>query len=289
MPSPLSYTALVIGATGSVGKEVVSALLSSDKCSSIVVVSRNSSRYSASTPKPNKVVEHVLAMPSSAAPEGPEIVQLQNAASKLFSSSLSSTPANTTPATTALFITMGAGAASKVTPSALELADVSIPVALARAACSATSVSHVSLLTAAQANASDTPRPKKTFLNSIGFVPETVALGPLYNWLKGRAELSAASLPVDSCAFFRPGTLVGSPHTPPFLRYAAPLMDKVLPISLMSSDVSVLGKAMVGFAEEEMEKGGEKGDGEKTEKKEGPRCTVQEGCSLQELYKSMRL
>ena len=178
----------------------------------------------------------------------------------------------------AVFIAMGVGAPSKSSSDQLELVDVLIPSAFATAVCATATVKHISLLTAVNANAaSDAKLPEPGFLNTLG-MPTTGAGGPLYNFQKGRVERNMTSLPVSSCAFFRPGALVGSPNTPGWLEAILPALDWILPAKFASSDVRKLGRAMVEHAEKELEEEDEEG---------ATRTVVLEGARLQECYEGM--
>ena len=91
-------TAAVIGASGAVGKEVVSHLVDRDKWAKVIVVNRRSLEY-----KSSKIDQHVVEM---------ETEELKRACATNFKE------------VDVLFITMGVGAPSKVSADILRKVDL---------------------------------------------------------------------------------------------------------------------------------------------------------------------
>ena len=225
----MSLTAVVFGSTGSVGKELVSALVSSPKWKEVVVVTRSPP----STPDTGKIKTVVQVMP----PPGCDSSELASLTS-ILEPKLPSSPS-------AVFCALGVGAPSKGPAINLTHVDVDLTNALL-ASCKG---SHLSLLTAIGANRT-APQPKPSAFFPLPFAR---AGGPLYNFCKGKVESLCLYLPYSTRSFFQPATLIGTPNTPPAFAAVAPKLDWMLPADYKSSSIKDLARAMVYDAERALE------------------------------------
>eukprot|EP01126_Amoeba_proteus_P020458 TRINITY_DN2080_c0_g1_i1.p1 TRINITY_DN2080_c0_g1~~TRINITY_DN2080_c0_g1_i1.p1 ORF type:complete len:233 (-),score=38.48 TRINITY_DN2080_c0_g1_i1:140-838(-) len=207
------YTVGVLGASGSVGTEVVSSLLNRPEVNRILLFNR---RHLSSYHGEGKVEQFVVPM---------EVEKLGDACLPHLTG------------VDAVLITMGVGAPSKVDSSELRLVDVDLPTEFATAASQA-GVYHVSLLTSAAADVNKEPC----------VFTGTKAGSGLYLHLKGLVEEKIKALGFRSVALFRPAAIVGSRNTPAFVNWLAPKVDSFLPNTYQSINVSTLGKAMADFA-----------------------------------------
>ena len=215
-----SLTAAVIGATGAVGKEVISHLVNRDVWGKVIVINHRHLEYSSS-----KIEQHVIAMAL-------ESVRRECA---------------TLTHVDALFITMG-GAASKVSEDVFRKVNVVFPTVCSEGAREA-GVKHVSILTALGANAD--AKPGKTF---SGTLPNTRAGGGLYNQCKGLVESNIRALKFPwGMSAFRPAALLGLPQTPGIVSMYLETLDKVVPANYKSSHINTVAAAMVYEAEQRAE------------------------------------
>ena len=247
-------SAAVLGSTGAVGKEIVKSLINRN-WDSIVLINRRQltepSIVNADSYK-EKVKEYIVDMEN--------INNFENKCAEILKEENSQ----------AIFIAMGVGAASKVDEPTLRKADFELPAAFAKGAKEGTSsVQHVSILTAIGADKDAVPDSHDYF----GLIPRTRAGGGLYKHLKGQIEQKLAELNFPTLSAFRPAVLLGTPHTPKVLAYISPFLDKILPVKYKSSQISILGNAMVFDAETRLD-----------DKDTSNKVEIYEGTSLHDLY-----
>jgi uncharacterized protein YbjT (DUF2867 family) len=199
----MSYRAIVLGATGAVGSALVRELLASPSCSAVVALARRPLDAPAGADGAEKLTSEVV--------------------------DLDKLEAETTRAGAgcdAAFCTMGIGQPTKVPKEELWKVDVELASAFARG-CKAAGVKHVSLLTAASANARS---------------------GIYYLKVKGSVEEAFAGLGFARTSFFRPGVLATKEA-----RYGLqdrvtqsvyPLLSWMLPARWHEISVEQLGRAM---------------------------------------------
>ena len=248
-------TAVILGATGAVGKELVHHLGQRVQWQRVLVLNRREVDYSRAGN--GKVEQHVVKMEEGA---------LEASAHQLLRDAK----------VDAVFITMGVGAASKASAETLEHVDVLMPTAFARGA-KAAGVRHVGLLTAVGADAASDPG--TGLARFVPFLPETSGGGKLYNKLKGRVEANVGALGFASATAFRPAALIGTPHTPWFIATASPLLDRVVPALYASSNINSVAAAMVFDAETRLDAhGAADGDADRAA------LNVVEGERLQAMY-----
>ena len=225
--------AAVLGGTGAVGGEIVKSLLSRN-WESIVLLNRRKigNELFKDSGDVTKIQEFEIDMS-----KGPE--EFEKSCSEI----LKQEDVN------ALFIAMGVGAASKVDEETLRNVDVTLPNACAKAAKEVSSIKHVSLLSAVNADANAVPATH----NWGGLIPRTAAGGGLHKQVKGQIEENIQSLSFPSFSTFRPATLIGTPHTPKSFACIAPLFDGIIPAKYKTSKIDVLGNAMVLDAEKKLD------------------------------------
>jgi len=211
----LAKTAIV-GATGTVGKTVVSALLADASIESVLLISRRT--FPDETVKADARVKELI-LPDFTA----EALKAPNVQEALAD-------------TQALFITLGAGAPSKGTSADLVLADLELPGALAETA-KAAGVAHAALLSSIGANAS-----ASSWWGWPG------AGGGLYLQTKGKIENKIRELGFASAAVYRPGAILENPNTGAFWNWFFPKIDSVLPQRYQSLTATQIGAAMVAGA-----------------------------------------
>ena len=225
--------AAVLGGTGSVGGEIVKGLLSRN-WESIVLLNRRKIGNESFKNSGDVTKIHEFEIDMSKGPE-----EFEKSCSEI----LKQEEIN------ALFIAMGVGAASKVDEETLRNVDCTLPNACAKASRQVSSVKHVSLLTAVNADANAVPATH----NWGGLIPRTAAGRGLYNQIKGQIEENIYSLSFPSFSTFRPATLIGSQHTPKTFACIATVLDGLAPVKYKLSKIDVLGSAMVFDAEKKLD------------------------------------
>mmetsp|Transcript_34480 Transcript_34480/g.73458 ORF Transcript_34480/g.73458 Transcript_34480/m.73458 type:complete len:256 (-) Transcript_34480:357-1124(-) len=215
------YTAIVLGGSGAVGKELISHLSQREGWGAIHVLGRRKIDVFEGMPK---VKQHVA-----------DLSNLEKATADVLGE---------VGPVSAAFNTMGVGAASKATKEELSRVDLELPTAFATAARAA-EVKHFSTLTSAGADKDAKPG------GFFGYF-ETIAGGGLYLSLKGKLEANIAALKFESSAAFRPAGLIGTPHTPAFIAWLNPKVDGFLPDQFKSSNINTLAAAMVCQAEKDL-------------------------------------
>tara|TARA_B100000795_G_scaffold40753_1_gene26738 strand:- start:317 stop:1069 length:753 start_codon:yes stop_codon:yes gene_type:complete len=215
-------TAVVLGGSGAVGKEVVAALCkNATPWVSVHVFGRRRIPEFDAFPK---VTQHLVEMDDAAAASAGFATGLKEAGDA-----------------SAAFNLMGVGTPSKSTEEELTRIDFAVPAAFASAA-KAAGVRHLSVLSAVGADKEAKPG------GFLGF-GKTSAGGGLYNMLKGKIEDKVESLGFESASTFRPATLIGTPNTPASIAWLSPKIDGLLPPKYKQTYINVLGAAMVQQAE----------------------------------------
>jgi uncharacterized protein YbjT (DUF2867 family) len=133
----------------------------------------------------------------------------------------------------AAFITMGSGKPTGEPAAVLRHVDVDVPTEFAQA-CRDARVRHVGILSAVSADASADPE-RNRFSRVARY--------------KGDVEDNLRALEFDSLGLFRASTLLGSPHTPALLAMAHKVLDPVLPSTYHSVEIKALGCGMVAHAD----------------------------------------
>ncbi|CAJ1434506.1 unnamed protein product [Effrenium voratum] len=204
-------SAVVLGASGSVGGKLVHHLLRLSQMQHVLLINRRSIPEF----QDPRVHQHLMPEMTVEAMQGvTDLIKKQGAE--------------------AAFITMGVGAASTATPEQLEMVDVTLPTVFSKAAKEA-GAAHMGLLTAVGADYSAGP---------TWYYKGTGAGGGLYAHLKGKVEKNIREHQFQSTAIYQPGTLVGAAATPPVWGWMAPKLDWMVPVRFNSIDIDALGQAM---------------------------------------------
>jgi len=207
-------SAAVVGGTGQVGRHVVNELLATPGLENLVLIGRRP--FPNDTVRADPRVHEVIIDPMTQA-------NIENSDS--LAASLNGVDA--------LFITMGVGQPSKVSPEDLAAGDVALPFSVAKVAAEA-KVSHTGLLTAMGTNVTST--------SWFGF---TGAGFGLYNRFKGLIEEQVKRLPFSSVAIYRPAAILENPNTGSFANWLFPKISGILPANYSNTTATDLGRAMV--------------------------------------------
>lgn len=217
-----TQTALVLGASGSVGGALVKELIRSRSFNPIVTMVRRS--------LPDQV-----AMARAANIELREVIVA------------AMDPVNLEAATTSAiasldgdvvgFSVIGIGAnTAKLTIEQHRAVDVELNAAFARALKASGRVKHLA------------------FMSAIGADPTAATTGsgaagmPRYARVKGEAEEVVKANGPDVVSIFRPAMIIGSQHTPWVLEKLIPLFSLVTPAKFKSISIEQIARAMVGAA-----------------------------------------
>jgi nucleoside-diphosphate-sugar epimerase len=209
----MAYSAVVLGASGNVGRQVVKQLLTTQQFGRVLLLNR-------------KQIEDF----PEAIQQDPRLEQSIVNMDMLYEDSL-----KLLSGFDAAFVTLGAGAPSKVSAEELLRVDCTLPTEFCKAA-KETGVRHVSLLTSTGSNY----KPDANFKN-----PSTIAGGSYYLHVKGLVEKNISEMGFESAAFYRPATLIGNTNTPGFFNWLAPKLDWALPHRFQSITIENLGKSIV--------------------------------------------
>jgi uncharacterized protein YbjT (DUF2867 family) len=215
-------TAIVLGGSGAVGTALVRALLHDEGFGTVITLSRRSL---------------------------PELVTMARAAGRTLLEKLvpnmepQSLAAATLEAAREIdgdlegFSVLGIGAGTaKLTVDEHRAVDVALNAAFARGLRDSGKVQHLA------------------FMSAVGADPTASADGngaagmARYNRVKGESEQSVRASGPPIVSVFRPGMILGSPHTPWILAKALPLFGFVTPGKFKSIHVDQIAKAMIATA-----------------------------------------
>jgi len=215
-------TAIVLGASGSVGTALLRELCHDADFEDVIVLSRRSL---------------------------PEAVALARAAGRRLVEKLvpDMKPASLAAATLDVardvdgdlegFSVLGVGAGTaKLTLEEHRAVDVALNEAFARALRDSGKVRHLAFMTAAGAD----PTAKASGSGAAGM--------SRYNRVKGEAEVAVRASGPATVSVFRPAMIIGSRHTPWLLEKALPVFSFVTPAKYKSISVEQIAKAMVAAA-----------------------------------------
>lgn len=209
--------AAVLGGTGSVGKEVIKALVACKECEKVVMINRREIDLKEFASA--KVEQRVVDMD--------KLDQL--------SDNLRASSVNT------IFVTLGVGQPSKLPKATgkeeLMRVDCTLPTRFFQSA-KAADVGTVALLTAV---GSDINSKYSSFT-------KTGAGGGWYKHVKGQVEANATAAAFKHTGIFQPATLLGSAATPKTFGWVMSKVDWMLPTKYKSIEISDLGQKMVSWA-----------------------------------------
>lgn len=209
-------TAIVLGASGSVGQALVAEIVASGQFGPVIVVARRPLE-----PKVAGVVERLV----------PEM-----------------DPANLTqavvdaldehPGDAVGFSVMGIGAnTAKLTIDEHRAVDVELNAAFARGLKRSGKVRHLAFMSAIGADATA----KTTGSGAAGM--------PRYARVKGESEAAATKEGPEVVSIFRPAAIIGSQHTPRYLPPLLALVTPFMPAKYRSIRTTQIAQAMVAAAE----------------------------------------
>lgn len=205
----MTKSAIVLGASGSVGKAVIEELIRSGSFATIVTLVRRS--------QPDQKVREVLVPAMD--PAGVEAATIEAVRSL----------GGTVVGLSVLGIGAGTG---KLTIEQHRAVDVELNAAFARG-LKAAGVQHLALMTAVGAN----PTAKETGSGAAG--------GARYARIKGEAEEAVKQQGPAVVSIFRPAMIIGSQHTPWLMEKVLPVFSFATPAKYKSITAAQIAKAMV--------------------------------------------
>jgi len=215
------HAAVVLGASGSVGKALIEALIRDGSFKPIVTVVRRSQPDQLATARAAGVELREVVVPEMT----PERVELA-----------------TTEAVRSLdgggvvvgLCTLGVGAGTgKITIEEHRAIDVLLPAAFARGLRASGRVKHLAFMSAAGAN----PTASETGSGAAGMAR--------YARVKGEAEEAVKASGIEVVSIFRPAMIIGSQHTPWLLEKVLPVFSFVTPKKYRSITVEQIAGAMI--------------------------------------------
>lgn len=216
-----SKIALLLGASGSVGMEVLKALVSQSEYQKVVVYVRkplDSSKINSS----GKIIQKIV----------PEMTA--SALSKAVGETLAEFSSHPPETEFMAFSALGIGAkTAQLTIEQHREVDVYLNQAYARALQKSQQVKYLAFLSAIGSN----PHAKTTGSGAAGM--------PRYARVKGEAEEAVKRHGPKVIGIFRPAMIRGSQHTPKILDLLAPIFDLLVPRKFHSVSTRQLAHAMV--------------------------------------------
>ncbi len=209
-------TAIILGATGSVGQALLAEVVRCGGFKRIVVMTRRplDMKFGAA------IEEHLVPAMDPASLEPAVVDALQGDASE---------------ATGFSVLGVGAGTA-KMSIGQHRAVDVDLNAAFARGLKASGKVGHLAFMSAVGADATA----RATGSGAAGM--------PRYARVKGEAEAAVTSQGPAVVSIFRPAMIIGSQHTPRLLSALLPLFAPVTPAKFRSIRTSEIAQAMVAGA-----------------------------------------
>ncbi|MFO0675744.1 MAG: NAD(P)H-binding protein [Polyangiaceae bacterium] len=217
--TPPKRSALLLGASGSVGEAVFDELLRCGAFSSVVTFVRRSQTSQVERARAAGVELREVQVPAmdAASLEAATAKALEDVAGEAVGLSV---------------LGIGAGTA-KLTIDEHRAVDVRLNEAFARALENSGRVKHLAFMSAAGADASAS----ETGSGAAGMAR--------YNRVKGEAEVAVKASGPEVVSIFRPAMILGSKHTPGVLAKVLPLFAFATPARFKSITVQQIAKAMV--------------------------------------------
>lgn len=212
-------TAVVLGASGSVGNALIAELVRSGAFARIVTLTRRSQ------------TEH-LAMARAAGVELREVIVSAMTPDALYAATLEATAALDGEVVGLSVLGIGAGTA-KLTIDQHRVVDVQLNAAFARALKDSGRVGHLAFMSAVGAN----PTASTSGSGAAG--------AARYNRVKGEAEEAVKASGPTVVSIFRPSMIIGSQHTPWLLEKLLPVFSFVTPGRFKSITTTQIARAMV--------------------------------------------
>lgn len=211
--------AVVLGASGSVGKALVAELIRAGAFAPIVTLGRRSQPEQVAMAREAGVELREILVPVMDPPG------LETATAEAIRSLAGEVVGLST-------LGVGAGTA-KLTLDEHRAVDVHLNTAFARALAASGRVKHLAFMSAAGAN----PTASTTGSGAAGMAR--------YARVKGEAEEAVKAQGPPVVSIFRPGMIIGSQHTPWLLEKLLPVFSFVTPAKYKSITVHEIAKAMV--------------------------------------------
>lgn len=212
-------SAVVLGASGSVGGALLAELFRAGSFSTVVVVVRTSAPARVDLARAAGIDLREVIVPTM---DPPRLAAATTAAVAALAGDVVG------------LSVLGVGAGTQqLTIGQHRAVDVALNAAFAQGLQASGKVRHIALMTAAGAD----PTASETGSGAAGFAR--------YNRVKGEAEeaVKASGLPVVS--IFRPAMILGSQHTPRLLEKVLPLFSFLTPARYKSIHATQIAKAMV--------------------------------------------
>ncbi len=212
-------SAIVLGASGSVGNALVAELIGSGAFAQIVSLTRRT--------QPEQ-----CAMARASGTELREVILPAMTADALQSATLDAVRRCHGDVVGVSVLGIGAGTAA-LTIDQHRAVDVELNAAFARGLKESGRVPHLAFMSAVGAN----PTASTTASGAAG--------GARYSRVKGEAEAAVKAQGPAVVSIFRPAMIIGSQHTPVLLEKLLPLLSFVTPAKFKSITVAQIARAMV--------------------------------------------
>lgn len=216
------WTAVVLGASGSVGEALVQELLGCGSCHLVVSLVRRSQGRPVAIARAQRVELREVLVPnmSPSSLEAATVGCLEAIEGRVVG-----------------FTTLGVGAqTARLSLEGHRAIDVRLNEAFARGLERSSKVGHLAMLSAVGADATASPRGS----GAAGM--------PRYARVKGEAEQAVIAAGPKVVRVFRPAMILGSRHTPKLLAHLVPLFSWVTPDRFRSISCQQIARAMVADA-----------------------------------------
>lgn len=224
MTTTTPRTAIVLGASGSVGSALMRTLCASDAFSRVVTIARRTQPAVAAVAAGSQTVVHEVLIPTmdpaSLEAATRDVVAAEDPAAAVVGFSV---------------LGIGAGTA-KITIDQHRAVDVALNAAFARGLAALGRVQHLAFMSAVGADAQASPGGSGAAGTSR------------YNRVKGEAEAAVRASGIPIVSIFRPSLILGSQHTPTVLAWILPLLSVVTPAKFRSISTGQIARAMVAAA-----------------------------------------
>ena len=215
-------TAIVLGASGSVGGALLHALLRDRSFGPVITLGRRSlpDAVALAHEQGRTLHERLLSAMTPDTLETATLEALRGIEGEAVGFSV---------------LGIGAGTAN-ISLEAHRAVDVALNAAFARGLRASGAVHHLAYMTAVGAN----PNARTTGSGGAGM--------PRYNRVKGESEQAVRAAGPEVVSIFRPATILGSQHTPGWLATLLPLVSFLTPARYRSITVAQIAQAMVATA-----------------------------------------
>jgi uncharacterized protein YbjT (DUF2867 family) len=214
-----SRSAIVLGASGSVGHALIAELIRSGAFAHIVSLTRRA-----------QPEQHTMALASGTALR--EVILSGMTADAVQSATVDAARDADGDVVGLSVLGIGAGTA-KLTIDQHRAVDVELNAAFARGLKASGRVEHLAFMSAVGAN----PTASTTASGAAG--------GARYNRVKGEAEEAVKAHGPAVVSIFRPSMIIGSQHTPKLLEQLLPLFSFLTPAKFKSITVAQIARAMI--------------------------------------------